>query len=1118
MNNKDKNKTINNSNNDFNFDDVIVEIEGEIKGELKASPDSGENKNVDNSLDVKENNDDIEDVSDNDSDVNNDMNDISDDTENDSEIDDDTENLDADGNEDSLEDSNEQQDNTSEGNESSDSSNENEDSLEDSNEQQDNTSEKNESSDSSKEGDSDSEGTKDNAGSNLNEDNESSNNSGESQNNENTDSNSENTDETKNKEDNSNKDNAPENSNENKEKNENTPNENKNEKDKSENTPNKDNQNKSEKPNDNKPQKKDDNKNSKSPKSALDKKRDDLKNKWNNRPKNPKEMMDKAKNGIKNGAKNRFNNSRAGQAINKGKNAVEKGKKAVQNAKKAGEKTVKTIKKIANAVKIIASAIAAIWPVLLVLIIAATLAFIIASAVPGKKGNVNDNLSNYSKTDAKTLSKIRKLFEKYPAADGTLAMITVIYPYYNNLWSSDVSLKISKDYSDEVDDKLIDEEDTDDKDSVEEEEDNTSSNDFYLELFRKYSYRNKLKKLLKELNKGDENAYYEYLKNEYFSNDKAYKSMIDNSSDKDGLKTAIIEDLKSKKELFIDYVFENATCSSTLVDAGSISTPDLIKTGVVIDLKKPGCSNMSQCSESYYDSYLSLEEYVKGVVYEEISGVTDLGIIEAQMVAVKSFALSRRKAMKDDSTGAYVISMLWSTADQDFCHVEKGCNDSNIQNHYGYNNNGNNKLFHGANRPAASDTQKALYNQAWEETKDIYMLDSNGNVAKTAYYAGSSCKIGSCMRQDSMEAMTGKNYSEILSSFYTLYSIATVSGNDATIKTVSNTICSNNTTNLTSTRNKIVSFASSYANKIPFVDSSLAKSPGYEENNFGITNDSLGNEIKTGLGNIGFINWVYWSTINNNFENTNDFQNIVNNSYEITQENLLLGDIGYSSDKTVFAIYAGDNKWIYEDSITGNVVIEPSDKFTGFLRLNEFKEEVYNFTIRKTNPKDDWKGNNMLWVRDERNVGQCVWYVRNRAMEILKELCDNGSLPENKCKTYKNRVINQYGDGKDFYPNGTASKGFVGSLSIDDIKSGTFIGLDSTSSPKHGHVGLIEYVSEDKQKIIYTDGYARGNCSKTNLSCVRFTYKEFNSFDEFKKYFNGGSQYTYKGYLYFLEN
>ncbi len=1095
MNNKDKNKTVNNSNNDFNFDDVIVEIEGEIKGELKASPDSGENKNVDDSLGVKENNDDIEDVSDNDSDVNNDMDDISDDTENDSEIDDDNENLDAD---------------------------ENEDSLEDSNEQQDNTPEENESSDTSKEGDSDSEGNKDNAGSNLNEDNESSNNSGESQNNENTDSNSENTDETNNKEDNSNKDNALENSNENKEKNENTPDENNNKKDKSENTPNKDNQNKSEKPNDNKPQKKDDNKNSKSPKSALDKKRDDLKNKWNNRPKNPKEMMDRAKNGIKNGikngAKNRFNNSRAGQAINKGKNAVEKGKKAVQNAKKAGEKTVKTIKKIANAIKTIAGIIAAIWPVLLVLIIAATLAFIIASAVPGKKGNVNDNLSNYSKTDAKTLSKIRKLFEKYPTADGTLAMITVIYPYYNNLWSSDVSLKISKDYSDEVDDKLIDEEDTDDKDSVEEEEDNTSSNDFYLELFRKYSYRNKLKKLLKELNKGDENAYYEYLKNEYFSNDKAYKSMIDNSSDKDGLKTAIIEDLKSKKKLFIDYVFENATCSSTLVDAGSVSTPDLITTGVVIDLKKPGCSNMSQCSESYYDSYLSLEEYVKGVVYEEISGVTDLGIIEAQMVAVKSFALSRRKAMKDDSTGAYVISMLWSTADQDFCHVEKGCNDSNIQNHYGYNNNGNNKLFHGANRPAASETQKALYNQAWEETKDIYMLDSNGNVAKTAYYAGSSCKIGSCMRQDSMEAMTGKNYSEILSSFYTLYSIATVSGNDATIKTVSNTICSNNTTNLTSTRNKIVSFASSYANKIPFVDSSLAKSPGYEENNFGITNDSLGNEIKTGLGNIGFINWVYWSTINNNFENTNDFQNIVNNSYEITQENLLLGDIGYSSDKTVFAIYAGDNKWIYEDSITGNVVIEPSDKFTGFLRLNEFKEEVYNFTIRKTNPKDDWKGNNMLWVRDERNVGQCVWYVRNRAMEILKELCDNGSLPENKCKTYKNRVINQYGDGKDFYPNGTASKGFVGSLSIDDIKSGTFIGLDSTSSPKHGHVGLIEYVSEDKQKIIYTDGYARGNCSKNDLSCVRFTYKEFNSFDEFKKYFNGGSQYTYKGYLYFLEN
>ena len=786
MNNKDKNKTVNNSNNDFNFDDVIVEIEGEIKGELKASPDSGENKNVDDSLGVKENNDDIEDVSDNDSDVNNDMDDISDDTENDSEIDDDTENLDANGNEDSLENSNEHKDNTPE---------------------------ENESSDTSKEGDSDSEGNKDNAGSNLNKDNESSNNSGESQNNENTDSNSENTDETKNKEDNSNKDNAPENSNENKEKNENTPNENNNKKDKSENTPNKDNQNKSEKPNDNKPQKKDDNKNSKSPKSALDKKRDDLKNKWNNRPKNPKEMMDRAKNGIKNGAKNRFNNSKAGQAINKGKNAVEKGKKAVQTAKKAGKAAAKAGKAAAKAtqglLKLFISALP--WSAIILGAIALIIGIIVLVSVltPGVGGDVNDddNYSKYEKVDQETLDKLKKIFAKYPNADGTLAMATVLYPYFDNLQSGNVAsiLEGGEDYKNEDDndeDGDVSESDEDNEDITDENED-SSVVDPYLYPFRKAKIRRKLKRVLKELNNSNKDGFRKYLMETYFNNDKGYsgfdeeiftgyngyKEMINSveSTKKDELIEEIIDDLYEKKDLFIDYVYENKSCSVSYQSAGTVEIDELLKSNILVDVKVESCTTSKdiQNCESKYDTPITLDKYIMSVTYEEIgvSANSDVERVKAQMVAAKSFALSRWKTMGWNTTktddGSYIIPIRSNTNDQDFCDIDTGCADK----------------INGAKRPAIDEATRALMTNAWEDTKNLFIYDNQSGKTTGSYCANRTgncnfCQKGSCLSHDELSNYTaGTLYSTILGEQYSSLSLITIDGDFASIAVPGEVTC-----------------------------------------------------------------------------------------------------------------------------------------------------------------------------------------------------------------------------------------------------------------------------------------------------------------------------------------
>lgn len=794
MNNKDKNKTVNNSNN-LNFDDVIVELEGEIKGNLKASSDGQENQDdlVDDSQDENENNNDIEDISDNDSESNNDMDDISADNENDSEIDDDTENLDTDGNEDSLEDSNEQQNDDSESKKESSSP------------------------DSSKENDSNVDDAKDDVNSESKEDKEPSNsNDNQTEKDNGEDSNNNKPDESGNKEDSSNKNNDSDNSNEKeskKEDKENTPNENNNKKDKSENNPNKDNQNKSEKPNDNKPQKKDDNKNSKSPKSALDKKRDDLKNKWNNRPKNPKEMMDRAKNGIKNGAKNRFNNSKAGQAINKGKNAVEKGKKAVQNAKKAGKAAAKAGKAAAKATQGLLKLFISTLPwsaiILGVIVLIIGIILLVSVLTPGVGGDVNDedNYSKYEKVDQKALDKLKKLFAKYPNADGTLAMATVLYPYFDNLQSGNVTsiLETGKEYKNEDDNDDSDdvsESDDDNEDIVDENED-SSVVDPYLYPFRKAKIRRKLKRVLKELNGSNKDGFRKYLMETYFPKDKGYsgfdekvftgyngyKEMINSvSSDKQNeLIEEIIIDLYDKKDLFIDYVYENKSCSVSYQSAGTVEIDELLKSNVLVDVKVESCTtgkNVQDC-ESKYSAPITLDKYIMSVTYEEIgvSANSDIERVKTQMVAAKSFVLSRWKTMgwKTSKTddGSYIIPIRSNTNDQDFCDIDTGCPDK----------------INGAKRPAIDEATRALMTSAWEDTKNLFIYDNQSGKTTGSYCASRTgicdfCQKGNCLSHDELSNYTaGTLYSTILGDQYSNLSLITVDGDFASIAVPGEVTC-----------------------------------------------------------------------------------------------------------------------------------------------------------------------------------------------------------------------------------------------------------------------------------------------------------------------------------------
>lgn len=908
----------------------------------------------------------------------------------------------------------------------------------------------------------------------------------------------------------------------------------------------------------------------------LKKKREDLKNKWNNRPKSMKDARKSAKDGLKNagknladkaskgaknmanrakeGAKESFKNSDLGQAIDKGKNAIDKGKKAVKGAKKTGKAVAKAGKAAAKVaakatqglIKLFVSTLPwsaiAVGVVLgLVLIIVLVYAF-----VPGIGGDVNEeeNYSQYSKTDQKTLEKLEDIFASYPNADGTLALSVVLYPYFDNLHSGNVtsSLIEDTDNSESEDTEELTEEEKNDKDV--EQEDDTTEDDPYLYPLRKSKVRRRLKKVLKSLNDSNEVDFKNYLKNDYFSSDGGYTWGYDKdiltgyngykdlfkaagSNANDELYNLIIEDIYDNKDLFINYVYKNAVCASTLLDAGQIETQDLLKGNVLVDLKKPGCSNMKSCSESYYDNYLTLEEYVKGVVYEEIAGNKDVNQIAAQMVAAKTFTLSRRTgSIKiDEATGAYVIPMLWSTADQDFCHVDKGCNAEDIKDHYGYERGNDTRLFHGANRGPASDEQKELYNEAWNLSKDVYVVNNDGSPAATAYYAG--CSAGKCMDQEKLPNYSGIEFKSILSTFYSSYSISTVSGDVSNIQVRGEQVCTNASTNYSATRARIVAFGLDQVGKIPYYEEGLADVSGFEGNNFGTEVEAdINGRDKKGLGSVGFVNWVYWSVIEDNLTNSNNLDVIISQGFEVAQDKLLMGDIGYSEDKTVVGIYAGDNRWILEDSITGNVVAQPDDRITKFIRHNSFKSETYNFTIRDHAPTSSEWGGSKMFVRPSRPrlMGECPWYAKNRAAEIIDELYKNGSLTKKQYNKYYNRVSSTSGNGADFYPNGVADKGYSGSTNIADLKAGSFIGMSSQKSDagkKWGHVAVVEYVSEDK--IIITEGWRQKKpqtyCSNySDFSCVVYRKLEFNSYDEFYKFYSDPNGYMLKGYLYFLED
>lgn len=496
-------------------------------------------------------------------------------------------------------------------------------------------------------------------------------------------------------------------------------------------------------------------------------KREGLKDRWNNRPKNPKEFANRAKNGVKNGIKNGakdvLDNSKVGQAINKGKNAVNNAKKAAQKTKQAAQKTKVAVKTIGAFLKTPAGLITlgVIVGLLLILIIVVMVPSIFASGSPLVGGEVQneENYNKYSDVDQKTIEKLKSIAKKYSSGNPSYAMAATLYPYIEEMQNGNVNSirgKTNTSQSDDEDayddsDNSDDSDDSDEKEDLKEDENDSISNDPYLELFRQWKYRRKFTKLLKISKDGDD-ALTEYLKNTWFKKDAGYKELFDGVTDQEALANAIINDIQDQKDDFNGYFFSDCSTSYSTQSGGQvtidysnsdgISLQELMTKNIVVDVKKSSCTETGKLTncESMYSSPISMKQYVIGVTIQEVStDLTNIEHIKANMIAEKSYAIGRafqRGNVSKIDENTYVIGIIDSTRDQDYCDYLTGdsCSDGVKGSYNSYGSN---------------------LEQAWTESQNMYLYSGKsliGSVCQNKSYAKvCSCKTGECLFQEEVE-------------------------------------------------------------------------------------------------------------------------------------------------------------------------------------------------------------------------------------------------------------------------------------------------------------------------------------------------------------------------------
>lgn len=158
--------------------------------------------------------------------------------------------------------------------------------------------------------------------------------------------------------------------------------------------------------------------------------------------------------------------------------------------------------------------------------------------------------------------------------------------------------------------------------------------------------------------------------------------------------------------------------------------------------------------------------------------------------------------------------------------------------------------------------------------------------------------------------------------------------------------------------------------------------------------------------------------------------------------------------------------------------------------------------------------NSPFYNKNAANLGQCVWYARSRAQEILYY----SNMPDGLKTTAINSIKSTYGNGEAWYrnPDGTL---FAKSTNVNEPRAGAIVswsgGVDRCGNVRCGHVAIIESVNADGTVTI-SEGWKSGDWNSNEWSTVKYqTVKR--TLDYVKYHTNSnGNPYYFNGYVYLL--
>ena len=176
---------------------------------------------------------------------------------------------------------------------------------------------------------------------------------------------------------------------------------------------------------------------------------------------------------------------------------------------------------------------------------------------------------------------------------------------------------------------------------------------------------------------------------------------------------------------------------------------------------------------------------------------------------------------------------------------------------------------------------------------------------------------------------------------------------------------------------------------------------------------------------------------------------------------------------------------------------------------------VSGWTLRKIAPSNTDKSfTEFEQSNGSSNRGQCVWYAKGRAFEIVNALKEKNTLNDDQVKAIKKLVLSIPGNGGDIYNN--AKDKFNTSNDIKKPKAGSFIVWRKKGD--YGHVAVVEEVNDKSKTITVIGGYTSTGSCPNDWNCAKIEEKTM-TLDEFYKgwgkNYNGG--YEFDGYVYFLE-